>query len=113
MKRSLIVIFLLICSLGSYAQAAHSVTLTWTDAQNPAGTTYNVKRAIGLCTGTPTFTTIASALTTKTYNDATVTVGNYCYVVTAVLNGAESVPSNSAQANVPPFPPTALTFTVQ
>jgi hypothetical protein len=98
----------------STAQSAtHSVTLNWADTSNPATTTYSVYRAMGLCTGTPTFSKIASALTVKTYQDATVTPGNYCYQVTAVLNGAESVPSNSVNPNVPAFAPTGLTYTVQ
>lgn len=107
--------FVLALLVGSMtAQAAtHSVTLTWVDTANPAGTTYNVKRATGLCSGTPTFSTIASAVTAKTYADTTVSPGNYCYVVTAVFGGAESVPSNSVQPNVPAFAPTSLTFTVQ
>lgn len=103
----------LLASMAAAQAVTHSVTLTWVDTQNPATTTYNVKRATGLCTGTPVFSTIASAVAVKTYADTAVTVGNYCYVVTAVLSGAESVPSNSASANVPPFAPTALTFTVQ
>lgn len=95
------------------AQASHSVTLTWTDTANPVGTTYTVKRAPGLCTGTPTFATIASGVAIKTYMDPNIAVGNYCYVVTAVSAGTESVPSNSASVNVPPFAPVALTFTVK
>ena len=87
------------------AFAAHTVTLTWTDTLNPIGTTYNVSRATGLCSGTPAFSGIAAALTTMTYVDSTVTVGNYCYVVTATSNGATSANSNSAPAVILPYPP--------
>ena len=108
-------IFLLLlfaCGL-ALGQTTHSVTLTWTDTLNPPSTTYNVKRATGLCTGTPTFSTIASAVAVKTYVDETVTPGNYCYVVTATYQGMESAPSNSALAPVPSFSPQGLTVKVQ
>lgn len=112
MKRLLLFIFVVIASC--FAQTlTHSVTLTWTDPNNPANTTYNVKRATGLCTGTPTFSTLATALTAKTYTDNTVAPGNYCYTVTATFSGVESVNSNLVNPNVPSFPPTGLTFTVQ
>lgn len=111
MKKALLLLFLVIGS--SLAQTlTHSVTLTWTDTNNPVGTTYNVKRAIGLCTGTPTFATLATAITTKTYTDSTVTPGNYCYTVTATFSGAESVNSNLVNPSVPSFPVT-VTYTVQ
>ena len=89
-----------------------TVTLTWTDAANPAGTTYSVKRATGICSGTPTYSTIASGITAKTFQDANVAVGNYCYVVTASFSGLESAPSNSAGAGVLPVPPTLGNITV-
>lgn len=113
---ALIVLSWLVVLPGSVmtAQAAtHSVTLTWADTSNPTGTTYNVYRAVGLCSGTPTFSKIASAVAVKTYTDTTVTPGNYCFQVTANFNGAESVPSNSVNPNVPAFAPSSLTFTVQ
>lgn len=95
------------------AQAPHSATLTWVDNSNPAGTTYNVHRASGLCSGTPVYSMIASGLTVKTYTDATVTPGNYCYVVTAVFAGIESPNSPTALAPVPSFAPASLAVTVQ
>jgi len=57
----------------------HKAVLTWQDTLNPAGTTYTVLRATGLCSGTPSFATLASGLTALTYTDTTVTPGNYCY----------------------------------
>jgi hypothetical protein len=96
------------------AQASHSVLLTWTDTLNPAtGTTYTVYRASGLCSGTPTFSKVATAVAVKTYTDSTVTPGNYCYQITASFGGAESQPSNSVNPSVGAFPPTGLNFTVQ
>lgn len=85
------------------AQTSKTVTLTWDDTRNPSGTTYSVKRATGLCTGTPTFNTIATGLAVKTYDDTPISPGNYCYVVTATSSGLESAASNSAPALVTPF----------
>jgi len=93
---------------------SHSVTLAWQDTLNPAGaTTYSVYRAPGLCSGTPTFAKLATALTVLTYQDSTVTPGNYCYQVTATVGGMESSPSNTAGAPVPSFAPAQLTVTVK
>jgi hypothetical protein len=99
---------------------AHSVTMTWADSLNPAGTTYNVYRAAGACPAAPPtvtppttegFALLVAGLTTKTETDSTVAGGAiYCYLVTAVVSGAESAPSNIAQAGS--FPPTMLTITV-
>lgn len=108
-----LLIFLLF-SVAAFAQAAtHSVTLTWVDASNPTGTTYNVYRASGLCSGTPVFSKLASAIAVKTYQDTTVTPGNYCYTVSASLAGAESAQSNTVNPAIQPFAPTGLSFTVQ
>jgi hypothetical protein len=107
-------ILLVLLSLCLVAQTAtHSVSLVWQDALNPTGTTYSVYRATGLCSGTPTFSKIASALTVLTYSDTTVTPGNYCYEVTATVNSMESAPSNTAGAPVPSFPPQTLSITVK
>lgn len=91
----------------------HSVTLNWEDTLNPSGTTYSVYRATGLCSGTPAFNKLASAVAVKTYVDLTVNPGNYCYYVTASYNGVESGPSNSALAPVPSWAPTKLSVTVK
>lgn len=105
---------ILLITLVSYAQAAtHSATLTWNDTVNPAGTSYSVYRATGLCSGAPVFSKIASALTVKTYIDTTVTSGNYCYQVTATSIGMESGPSNQAPAAIPSFPPQQLMIVIQ
>lgn len=105
--------FLLLAVATLAAQTTHSVTLTWTDTLNPSGTTYNVYRATGLCSGTPSFSKIAAGVATKTYQDTTVTPGNYCYSVSATSNGVESAQSNTALAPVPSFAPTQLSVTVQ
>lgn len=97
----------------AFAQTTHSATLTWADTQNPAGTTYNVYRATGLCSGTPVFSKLASGLVPKTFTDPTVSPGNWCFQVTATTAGIESPASNTAQAPVPNFAPTQLQVTVQ
>lgn len=93
--------FLLLAS----AAFAKDVSLTWTDTANPVGTTYSVKRSPGICSGTPVFATIMTGVAVKTFVDANVPVGNYCYVVTATFSGIESAASNSAGATVPTTPP--------
>ena len=104
---------LLLAGMLSAQPATRTVTLSWTDTSNPAGTTYSVYRAPGLCSGTPTFAKIATGLTAKTYQDTAVSPGNYCYVATASLNGIESPQSASAGAVVTPFAPSGLSITVQ
>lgn len=105
-------LILVACLTPSLFAQGRSVKLDWTDNSNPAGTTYNIKRAVGLCSGTPNFSNVASGVTVKTYTDANVAVGNYCYVVTASFSGLESAPSNSAGAGVLPVPPTLGNITV-
>jgi len=106
-------LILLALPLFSQAPAQHSVTLTWADTANPAGTTYSVYRATGVCSGAPTFSKLLTGVAAKTYIDATVTPGNYCYQVTAVFTGIESAPSNTALAPVPSWPPAQLSVTIQ
>ena len=85
------------------ARAQNSVRVSWT-ASSDAGANpsliYNVYRA-GSCPGQ--FTKLNSApLLGTSYLDTNVAVGAvYCYQVTAVLNGVESVPSNQTIAAVP------------
>jgi hypothetical protein len=90
-----------------------TVKLSWQDTRNPAATTYNVYRAPGLCSGSPVFAKIANGVTAKTYDDANVAVGNFCYATTASLNGLESAQSNTVQVAVPPAPPTSLNAIIQ
>lgn len=90
----------------SFGQA-HSVTLSWADAQ--PGATYNLYKSGGTCAGSPAFSQIRSGITAKTAVDLTVTTGPYAYVVTAVIAGAgESVYSNCADALVPAWSPTGV-----
>jgi hypothetical protein len=99
------------------SRAQHSVSLTWTASTDAAANpllTYNVYRLIGACpaSGTAGFTKLnAAPVMTPAFTDANVGLGNFCYYVTATLNGAESVPSNTASAVVLPGAPTLLKFT--
>jgi hypothetical protein len=106
--------FLLLVAFVSFAQTnSRTVTLTWTDTANPVGTTYSVYRATGTCSGTPTFTLLASGVAVKTYTDSAVPPGNYCYAATATSNAIESDKSTPAGAQVRPFAPGGLNITVQ
>lgn len=107
----LLVAGLTVCA--SAQAATHSVILNWTDASNPAGTTYSIYRAPSACTGTPVFAKITSGLTAKTYTDAALQPGTFCYAATATLNALESGQSNPFLAPIPPFPPQGLTITIQ
>jgi hypothetical protein len=84
------------------SRAQHSVGLAWTASSTAAGNpslTYNVYRSPA-CTGT--FTKLNSTpVAATTILDTTVFTGTYCYQVTAVLAGLESVPSNEVSAAVP------------
>jgi hypothetical protein len=112
--KTLLLVFTMALAISRAVPAAqHSVTLAWTDTANPAGTTYSVYKATGLCSGTPTFAKVATALTVLTYADSAVVPGNYCYEVTATSGSVESAPSNTAGAPVPSFAPQSLTVTIQ
>jgi hypothetical protein len=96
----------------------HSISLAWTDPNNPAGTTYNVYRQNSGCpttqpVSTSGFTKLnASPVSTLTFSDSPVVVGTtYCYIVTAVSAGAESGPSPDAGATPIPFSPATLQLT--
>ncbi len=104
----LLIVAVMLIVMPSHMEAqTRSATLTWADTVNPSGTTYNVLRATGLCTGTPTFSTLASGVTGLTYKDTTVVVGNnYCYAVTATFGSLTSAQSNTALATVLPKEPT-------
>ena len=103
---------------GAAAQSTHSATLNWT-LSTDSGSTYNAYRISGACPSSATtgqgtkLTSTPLASGTTTFTDAGLAVGSYCYYVTAVLNGAESVPSNLAPAVVLPQAPSALTVTVK
>jgi hypothetical protein len=105
MKKLFVLLALLaLIAFPASAQAAHSVTLTWT-ASTDSGVAYNVYRGSGICptSGTTGLTKLGSvAVGTLTYTDSTVTPGAYCYYVTATLAGAESKPSNLVGPSILP-----------
>ena len=104
---------LLLLAVSMGAQSGHQVTLTWQDNLNPAGTVYNVYRASGVCSASNKFYGVAGYVSTKSFVDTTVVPDTYCYEVTAIYQGTQSGPSNTAQAAVTAFSPTSLTVTVQ
>lgn len=102
-------------SVSAFGQTSpHSVTLTWTAPSDAtSSSTMTMFRATGACSGSPTFSVLASGLAVnKPYVDTTVSVGTYCYTAQHVLNGANSVNSNLASASVSPLPATGLSVTV-
>ncbi len=108
MKR-LIGLMVLVASMGYGA----TVGLSWTDDKNPTGTTWNVYRGVGLCGAvTQQFTKVASGLNVKTFTDAGVVSGTYCFYVTAQIGTDESVPSNKVAVTLQPAAPTGLTAVV-
>lgn len=107
------ILLLLAGAVVAQTPTQHKVTLAWADTVNPAGTTYNVYRAPGACSGTPTYAKIAGDVAAKTYEDIGVATGNYCYAVTAQASGMESDKSVPALAAVPPFAPDNLSIKVE
>jgi len=89
------------------------VVVTWADTQNPATTTYTVYRAVGLCSGTPTYAKLATGLTTKSYDDPTPIPGSLCYSVSATDNAVESALAGSGGVSVPAAVPTGLNVVTQ
>lgn len=90
-------------------QATAPVTLTWA-ASSTTGATYNVYRLAGACPAVLTGgTKIASALTTLSFADTTVTTGLWCYWGTTQVGTVESGPSVAVLINVAPQPPQGFT----
>jgi hypothetical protein len=90
-----------------YAQAAHSVTLTYT-ASSDAGSSYIVFRAPGACPAAgaalpANFAQIGTnPVGATSFTDTTVVAGTYCYDVEASLGGANSKPSNYTPTIIAP-----------
>lgn len=108
-----LIAILALSSVAALAQSSHSVSLSWTPSTDTGGTV-NVYRAPAACTANPTtFTPLANGIVAAgPYADTTVAVGAYCYYVTSVVNGAESLPSNKVTATVLPQSPTGLVVSV-
>ena len=110
-------VLVLALTFAAPAKAQHSVSLSWvasSDASANPTLGYNVYRLAGACptSGTTGFTKLnAAPVTTPSFTDSTVGLGSVCYYVTATLNGAESVPSNTASAVVLPGAPSVLKIT--
>jgi fibronectin type 3 domain-containing protein len=105
-RKGIALALLLGAALGATpAYSQRTIKITWQASPDAAGNpslTYNVYRASS-CGGQ--FSKLNSAgISATSYVDPSVATGAaYCYQVTAVLNGAESVPSNQAFAKVPPL----------
>ena len=87
------------------------ILLSWVDAVNPPATAYNVYRANGRCSAMLVFSRITAVpVAQKTYSD-TPSPGDWCYQVTAVVDGVESEPSAPLTVKTKPAAPTGLTAT--
>lgn len=101
-----VVLMLLLAVSGLFAQNSPKVTLTW-QAPAEARVSYNVYRINGPCPNT-TINVFFKKLNTDPVPSGTLTFtdasalppGDYCYFVTSVLNGFESLPSNPAPATI-------------
>ena len=122
MKKILLFISLLILSAPSYAQG-HSAVITWSAPSDAiVGETYNVYRAPLACSAAvtggaiipgPGWTKLNSTpITALTYTDATITAGSWCYYVSAVQNGVESIPSSPIGGTAKPNTVTIVTIIV-
>jgi hypothetical protein len=112
MKRILITLCIAI-TWRAYGQTGRTVNLTWT-ASATSSVSYNAYRATGTCAAASGFAKInTAAIGTTSYSDTSMpATGTFCYYVTAAAGGLESVPSNKAEAIVPPAPATALSAVV-
>ncbi len=103
--KGIVLVLTLAFALGTIpTRAQNRVRVSWTASSDAGGNpslTYNVYRA-GSCPSQ--FTKLnAAPLSGTSYLDTNVAIGTaYCYQVTAVLNGVESLPSNQVIAAVPP-----------
>jgi hypothetical protein len=118
MKR--LILFLLVVlalAIPSFAQG-HSAVITWPAPSDAvAASTYKVYRASGACPasapGTLTWTNLtATPISALTYTDSTITVGAWCYYVTQVQAGIESVPSNPAGGTARPNAISVITVVI-
>lgn len=112
-KYLLVAILALAAILAAQTPLGRTVVLAWDDDRNPAGTSYTIYRATGLCSGTPAFSVIANGITERTYEDQGVMPGNYCYTVTALYAGMESAQSNAAPAAALPWEVQRVSATVR
>jgi hypothetical protein len=102
---------LLFCGIAAFplpAQAARKAVVTWNASSDAAANptlAYNVYKLAGACpaSGTAGFAKVnTSPVSALTFTDSGIGVGPVCYYVTATLNGAESIPSNTAGGTVGP-----------
>ncbi len=98
---------LILCSATAFAQN-HTVTISWTPAQQPAGITiasWNVLR--GTISGGPYSQLASVTASTTSYTDSAVSSGSdYYYVVQSVdTQGVASADSSQVEAIIPNSPP--------
>lgn len=119
-RHAIILLGLLLLGAGAaWAQSSHTATLNWTlsvddvtaSCSAAGACSQNVYRAPGACSSSSAFTLLSSPSATATsYVDATVTPGTWCYGVTFVENGDESV-KDTVTVTLQPAPPTGVAGT--
>lgn len=90
---------------------SHAAILSWTASADAAANptlTYNMYRGTNPPGNEGATPINAAPITGTTYTDSNLQPGKYDYVVTSVLNGAESVHSNEVTAVILPAAPTGL-----
>jgi hypothetical protein len=103
------------------AQGSHQVSLAWvlsTDdttagCASPNVCSQNIYRAPSVCTATPLNLTkyASTTATATTFTDTTPLFGNSCYAATFVINGVESLDSNTAGVSLQPASQTGFSAT--
>ncbi|HXM32305.1 MAG TPA: hypothetical protein VN921_01535 [Chthoniobacterales bacterium] len=120
----LIALALALAAIVVHAQSnIHTGTATWTPSVDdstaactaPSVCSQSIYRAPTSCAAVPLnlvkYASVASNATT--YVDVAPLFGNSCYAVSFVINGVESLDSNTSGGSLSPAPPTNLTVTVK
>lgn len=104
MKRTAALLALALTLGASSVGFQHNVRLNWAasaDAAAHPSITYNVYRSSS-CPGHFTQINPVPVVGTTYLDTATAVGASYCYQVTTVLSGVESLPSNQVTASMPP-----------
>jgi hypothetical protein len=113
--RSKLLAFFLLATAALAQTPSHTATLTWPAPHDAsASTTYNVYYVAASCpangsTTGPTWIKANTAPISALTFVQTIPAGNYCWYVTQVANGMESLPSNTAGGTAKPG---SVTFSV-
>lgn len=109
MKRALLICILTLSFCGSAWGQTHTATGTFTLSSDDtaaacavtgANCSQNVYRASGACSASSVFVlNQALSATATTFTDSTIVPGTYCYAVSFVINGKESIIFTTGDTN--------------